>query len=44
MDQISPKEIQNKLVYNLNVNNPEHRTELIWKQEALNFYPEKPTY
>ena len=42
--QISSRQIQSKLVFKYNEKNHKHRTELLWKQEALNFYPERPSY
>ena len=38
------KEIQKSLVSNYDEGNHEKRGEVLWKQEALNAYPMKPTY
>ena len=44
-DRTIPKEeLREHLIYKYDPFNSEHRKEVYWKEEALNRYPDKPTF
>ena len=42
--QMPKEEIREKLVYGYNASISDHRREVNWKEDALNAYPQKPSY